>query len=230
MSKLLAIILARGGSKGIKKKNLKKVNNITLIERSILSLQKAKKVSDIIVSSDSTEILNISKKLGAKTLKRPKKLSTDKSSSELGWLDVLSRLNEIDVKETNYCILVQCTSPFLYPEDLDSGIRKIQRTKADVCFSSVPFKYFIWRENSNNSLSGVNHSENKGRLLRQMLFPSQYLETGAFLILNTKKFKKTKKRFFGSITHVNVKNPAIEIDNLYDLQIANMLSKKFESI
>ena len=78
-----AIILARGGSKGIKNKNLIKVNSKPLVYWSINSFIKNKKIKKTWVSSDDRKILKISKKYGANIIVRPKKLANDKASSDL---------------------------------------------------------------------------------------------------------------------------------------------------
>ena len=77
-----SIILARGGSKGIKNKNLKKINGKPLLYWSINSSLKSKLIKNTWVSSDSNRILNFAKKCGAKIIKRPKNLSGDRNSSE----------------------------------------------------------------------------------------------------------------------------------------------------
>ena len=74
-SKTYSIILARGGSKGIKNKNLVKINNKPLIFWTIFQSLKSKKIDEVWVSSDSKKILSISKKIGANIIKRPKKFS-----------------------------------------------------------------------------------------------------------------------------------------------------------
>ena len=86
----LSVILARGGSKGIFNKNLKNLNNKPLLYWSIRQCLNCKEISDVWVSSDSEKIINLSKKFGAKTIKRPKKISKDASSSESGWLHAIN--------------------------------------------------------------------------------------------------------------------------------------------
>ena len=92
--KFHAIILARGGSKGIKNKNLIHVNKKPLLYWSIRAALTTKEISKVWVSSDSHNILNLSKKLGTEIIKRPKLLSTDKSSSEDGWLHAIKEIKK----------------------------------------------------------------------------------------------------------------------------------------
>ena len=85
MKKTIAIILARGGSKGIPKKNSKKFCGVPLIAWSISQAMNAKGVSDVWLSSEDEKILTLAKKFGAKTILRPKKLADDSAKS----IDVL---------------------------------------------------------------------------------------------------------------------------------------------
>ena len=81
-SNILAITLARGGSKAVKNKNIKKINGKPLIFYTISEAKKSKYINDYIVSTDSIKIAKIAKKFGALTpFLRPKKFSTDKASS-----------------------------------------------------------------------------------------------------------------------------------------------------
>ena len=95
-SNIHAIILARGGSKGIKNKNLINVNNRPLIYWSIKSCLSTKNIKKVWVSSDNLKILKLSEKFGASVIQRPKHLSSDNSSSESGWIHAF---NEIKKKE-----------------------------------------------------------------------------------------------------------------------------------
>ena len=106
--KSVAIILARGGSKEIKNKNLKKINGKSLLEITILQIKKNLDI-DIFVSSDSNKILDEARKLRCHTIVRPKKLSGDNSSSEEALLHAIQEI-EKDI-ECDTIIFPQVTSP-----------------------------------------------------------------------------------------------------------------------
>jgi len=86
----IAIILARGGSKGILNKNLKNLNGKPLLYCSIHQCLRCKEISSLWVSSDSKEIIKVSKKFRANTITRPKNISKDNSTSESGWIHAIN--------------------------------------------------------------------------------------------------------------------------------------------
>ena len=105
--KYLAVILARGGSKRLPRKNLRKLNGKPLIAHSILSSLKCQYLDEIIVSSDDKEILKVSQKYGAKIIKRPKYLASDKAKTFYAVKHVVENSSNFD-----YVVLLQPTSPF----------------------------------------------------------------------------------------------------------------------
>ena len=118
-----AIILARGGSKGIPKKNLKLFCGKPLIAWTILQAKLSKKISNVYVSSDSSEILNISKKYGAKVIKRPSNISGDKAKSESAILHALKVLGS----NQKGIVMLEPTAPLRSPKDLDECINMGQQ-------------------------------------------------------------------------------------------------------
>ena len=135
--KILAITLARGGSKGVKNKNIKLINGIPLIGYTIREALKSKYIDRYIISTDSKKILKIAKKFKAEVpFLRPQYLSNDKASSvsalkhAVEWAE-----NEVGFK---YDIIIElmCTNPFKNSKDIDNIINKILKSKAEFCNSS----------------------------------------------------------------------------------------------
>ena len=106
MIKILSIIPARGGSKGLPRKNIIDLNGKPLIGWSIEASLKSKYITDTIVSSDDEEILNISQQYGANVLKRPKELATDIASSESV---VEHTIKELEKQNKKYALVTMCT-------------------------------------------------------------------------------------------------------------------------
>lgn len=127
LNKTLAIILARGGSKGIKNKNIIKINNKPLVYWSIKSCLASKLIDSVWVSSDSKKILKIAEKYGAKTIMRPERFSKDESSSETAWLHAVKFLqNKISFKTI---VGIQPTSPIRPSKFLDEALKKYKKKK-----------------------------------------------------------------------------------------------------
>lgn len=130
-NKILAVITARGGSKGIPKKNLIKLNDKALIAYSIENGMRSKYVDDVYVSSDSDEILTVARRYGAETIKRPDKYATDTAQT----LDVIKHtvaaLEEAG-KKYDWIVLLQPTSPLITSTDVDQALEQFGREDNDV--------------------------------------------------------------------------------------------------
>ena len=123
------MIPARGGSKGLKNKNIKLLNKKPLIAWSILAAKKCKLIDKIIVSTDSLKISKISKKYGAEVpFIRPKKFATDKASS----FSVLKHAIEFYRNRNinfDFILMLEPTSPLREPKDIDFCINRIKKKK-----------------------------------------------------------------------------------------------------
>ena len=224
-AKNIAIILARGGSKGIKKKNLQKVGSYSLLARAIISCKLSRNFKNVLVSTDCDKIAKEAIKYNAEVIKRPKNISGDNASSEEGWSHAI---NFVKNKNINLCLslLVQCTSPFIFPKDINKCYQKLLRENLNCCFSVSKDKPFLWGY-INTSPVGINHNEKKLRKRRQEL-PDSYRETGAFYLVNVKQFLLKKNRFLNKMGMLEVES-YIDIDSKNDLSLAQSIAKKFDS-
>ena len=221
-----AIILARGGSKGIKIKNLFKVNKKPLIYWTIKHCLNSKKINSTWVSSDNSNILKFSKKMGANIIKRPKSLSLDKSSSESAWLHAIKYLEEKNFYIDNV-VGLQPTSPIRRKNDLDKAINFFKKNKYDSLFTAQKvhaFDNFVWKKIRNKVVSNSHRNLRK----RRQELPTKYLENGSFYIFRKKGFLKKKNRLFGKLgIYVMPKIYSFEIDDYDDIKIINSLKKYF---
>lgn len=217
---IVAIIPARGGSKGIPGKNLQVVGGVSLVARSILSANQSTLIDSVFVSTDDSEISSEARRYGAKVIERPAKHATDKASSESVLLHALKKIP----REVEILVFLQCTSPFIDVDALDVAISKVQSGEYDSVFSAQESYDFIWSVNKHQEVKGLNHDENR-RFRRQERSPS-LVETGAFYVLNAKKFKKIEHRFFGKIGAQIVNEfHAIEIDTPAQLRLAQLIAQ-----
>lgn len=225
--KVIAIIPARGGSKGIPKKNLYPILGKPLITYSINTALSTQLIDHVIVTTDDNEIAKIARDSHAKVIIRPAKLSDDNASSESALIHSISELKKANL-EPDIIVFIQCTSPLTKPWDIDNAIEKFLEKKADSLLSVTRSHIFLWREDENGLMTGINHDKNVR--LRRQDFDMQYQENGAFYIFDTKGFLKAGHRFFGKITHfIMPQDRSIEIDSLIDVKIVEAIMKEEES-
>jgi CMP-N,N'-diacetyllegionaminic acid synthase len=220
---IMAIIPARGGSKGIPLKNLKSLNGKPLLDYSINGSLKSKFITRTIVSSDHPKILKRAEKLGAEIIKRPKNLATDLSQLE----PVMEHcLNYFKLKE-NYIpdiiILLQNTSPLRTKKHIDNSLSIFLDSKFDSMMSCYNSHYFLWIL-KNNELIPKNHNP-KNRPNRQQM-NNQFIENGAIYITTYNAFKKSHCRISGRIGLFEMQQKvSIDIDTKSDLLQANKFLK-----
>jgi YrbI family 3-deoxy-D-manno-octulosonate 8-phosphate phosphatase len=223
MTETLAIIPARGGSKGIPRKNVLPIGGKPLIGWTIEAARAAGRVGRVVVSTDDPEIAEVSRRFGAEVVDRPAELSGDTASSESALLHVIDTLREAEGYEPDLIAFLQCTSPLTAAEDIDGTIEAIEREQADTALAVVPFHYFLWRPGgASGDPRGINHDK-AVRPLRQEREP-QFLESGAVYVMKVTGFREHRHRFFGKTALYEM--PAErrwEIDDPVDLEVAEVL-------
>jgi CMP-N,N'-diacetyllegionaminic acid synthase len=222
--KIIAIILARAGSKGIKNKNLLRINGKPLIYWSIKSFLNSNKIQSVWVSSNSKKILSISQKYGANIVKRPENISHDFSPSESAWIHALRYIkNKVNENEIDAVVGVQPTSPIRTTELINEAINKFYKKKLDSLFTSKKINdHFIWKRIGSSLKANYNYRK---RQMRQKI-SDKYLENGSFYIFKAEKFLKKKCRLFGKIgTFVMPKIYSFQIDDKEDIKIIKSLKK-----
>jgi N-acylneuraminate cytidylyltransferase len=218
--KTVALIPARGGSKGVPGKNLLRIGGVPLVARSVAAALSAPSIDAVYVSTDDEAIAAAARKAGASIIARPLQLSGDTASSESALLHALSELRAQGVEPENL-IFMQCTSPFTTGAELETALGRL-RDGADVAFAVTPSHAFIWNGNPDGTLSGANH-DSSVRLRRQDMAP-EWRETGAFYAMKCAGFIAAEHRFFGRIVGIPVdKSVALDIDTEADLARAEQL-------
>ncbi len=218
----VAVIPARGGSKGIPGKNLRTVGGVPLVARAVRAALAAEFVDFVVVSTDDPQIADISRSWGAEVVNRPADLSGDLAGSESAVIHALDHLAERGGPEAEVCVMLQCTSPFIAPEDIDGVVRLVCSDTVDSAFTATPSHAFLWTE-SEEGATGVNHDESHRQ--RRQDRPVELLETGAVYATTTKALRASGHRFSGHIrAHLVPPTRAIEIDEEPDLQIAQALA------
>lgn len=216
-----AIIPARGGSKGIPGKNLKRIQGKTLVARTVAAARGARCVARVFVSTDDAAIAAAAAQAGAEPIARPAALAGDTASSEAALLDALERLQAAGQALPDITVFLQCTSPFTTAEDIDGTVAALLRAEADTAHTVTESHGFLWRIGPDGAATGVNHDK-AVRPRRQDRQP-EYLETGAVYAMRTAGFLRARHRFFGKTALFPVPaSRAIEIDTPQDLEAARI--------
>lgn len=218
----VAIIPARGGSKGVPGKNLRTVGGVPLVVRAVRSALASSRIDETWVSTDDDGIARVAEAAGARVVRRPHDLSGDTATSESALLHALAVVQDAGTDAT-VLVFVQCTSPFTRSVDLDHAVDLITSGAADSAFAAVETHEFLWRRTEDGQLVGQNHDA-AHRPRRQDREPD-HRETGAFYAMTVAGFRTHQHRFFGRTAVVGVpESTALEIDTAEELALADHLA------
>lgn len=222
--RVAAIILARGGSKGIPNKNIVQFAGRPLISWTIRQCFEAG-VTEVYVSSDSHEILDVATIDGARVITRPAELATDSATSEAGWIHALDVL-ENQSSEVDWILAPQVTSPLRDPRDMPRGLEQAKCGLYDSLFSCVEVEDVLIWENSDDGLESLTYDWRRRQRRQDM--PKRYLENGSFYLFKPSLIRATTNRFGGRIGVVPMQKwSGFEIDTMEDLDICESLMQKF---
>lgn len=228
---ILAIIPAKGGSKGILHKNLQKLENIPLVNHTVNCAKKSKLLTRIIVSTDSKEIAQVTKSAGAEIpFIRPKKFAKDTSSQ----LDVVKHALDYLAKKEQYFPDIVCvlhpTDPLRTTKRIDDSIKLLEKSKADIVLGvgkvrTHPYRSFHLK---NGFLKPF--KENFHRYYQRQLFPPLYFPTGEYTFWY-KTYTKYGKIYGPKIKPLISKSDEInvDVDALFDLFVTEMTLKHWEN-
>mgnify|MGYP006101570173 CR=1 FL=1 len=218
--KIIAIIPARSQSKGLKNKNIKKINSVPLLGYTGLFLDTLKYIDESIISTDSLKYQKIAKKFNINSFfLRPKKLSGS-SISDIQVIDhAINYLNNIKKEKYDIILYLQPTSPNRKKEDMTKAIKILIKKKLDSVWSvtKIDKKFHPLKILKKNNNDGFNYylDEGKDIIARQQL-DDLYIRNGVFYILNAKSFKKNKSLIGEKNLLYEIKSKSYNIDNLDD--------------
>jgi CMP-N-acetylneuraminic acid synthetase len=226
----LGVIPARGGSKGILRKNIKKLAGKPLIQYTFDAANSSKLLDRFIVSTDHDEIINYTKRQGIEVpFKRPAELATDTSKT----LDVLIHALEFLKKEENfqpdYIVTLQPTSPMRNEEDIDRAIEIISNNdEADSLVSviEVPHNFNPYSIMEFDGKYLLHYIKDKRIMIRQEI-PKFFARNGAAIYITKYDLLMNKKKIIGEkcLPYFMPKERSVDIDDNYDWKIAELLFK-----
>lgn len=218
--KVLAIIPARGGSKGVPRKNIRELAGKPLIAWTIEEAKKSKYISKLILSSEDEEIIEVAKKYGCEVpFVRPKELAVDNTPGIDPVLHAISMCPGFE-----YVVLLQPTSPLRSVEDIDGCIMKILESNAEFCVSvSNADKSPYWMFTLNNEKLVPVIPQEQIISTRQGL-PKSYVINGAVYVAKIDSLKKTKSFLTDStFSYIMLNETSMDIDTMLDFKICEYL-------
>ncbi|ECX4036356.1 acylneuraminate cytidylyltransferase family protein [Campylobacter coli] len=215
----LAIIPARAGSKGIKNKNLVLLNDKPLLYYTINAAKNSKYIDKIVLSSDGDNILEYGKTQGIDTLKRPKELALDDTTSDKVVLHALEFY-----KDYENIILLQPTSPLRTEEHIDEAFLKFRNKNSNALISVVEHDNKILKAFIDNDgvLKGI--CNNSFPFMPRQKLPKTYMSNGAIYIIKSNLFL-VNPTFLQENTsyYIMDSKSSLDIDNEEDLRKANKI-------
>lgn len=219
---ILAIIPARGGSKGIIRKNLRLLNQKPLISYQIANAVNSQFITDVVVTSDSNEILDYSSNFPVHLRKRPADLADDKTTLDPVVNDATLYMEQEKDTEYDVVVTLQPTSPLLSLKTLDGAIENFIQEDIETMLPVVDATHLQWKEENNYILPDYEE-----RVNRQWL-PRKYKETGAFLITH-REYVREDSRFADNVNIFLLDElEGLDVDTDIDFLIAETLIKRLK--
>ena len=222
---IVALIPARGGSKGIPGKNIKNFDGKPLICHSIDYAHSSKLINSIYVTTDDNQIAEISKASGAEIINRPPELATDTASTESAIKHAISVMKP----RPDAIVLLQPTSPLRPAKSLENAINHFLDQQFDTLLSVTPTHRFFWKVDGKYAKAeyDYNHRPRRQEMTEKDI---RYVENGSLYIFSRSHFESQNNRLGGKIGYVVFPEEySHEIDSPHDLrileQIAGNLSK-----
>ena len=225
----IAFIFARGGSKGVLRKNIKLLGNIPLIAHSINVAQKCPSIAQVIVSTDNEEIAKISKKYGAKVpFIRPAELAQDKSNEYQAWKHAILEYQKIYHKKIDIFVSLPPTSPMRCVSDVEKCIQEYKTTEVDTVVTVKEASrnpYFNMLKNDDKGFASlVNFGVSGKRYIRRQDAPKVFDMTTVAYVSSPDFILNSNSIFDGKIKSILIPDErALDIDTLLDFKFAEFL-------
>jgi CMP-N,N'-diacetyllegionaminic acid synthase len=226
---MIAIIPARGGSKGLPGKNIRPLAGVPLICYTVNAALSAKLITRVIVSTDDENIASVAKECGAEVpFMRPDELASDNSMVMDAYLYTIDRLaTEANIKIDSFVTLLP-TAPLRLAKDIDEAIEIFNTKKADSVISvtdpEVPGEWYK-RINKNGIIE--EYFTNTNSIKNRQEFNRSYIPNGAIYIFNTEKLR-ISRQYYMEKTYPNImpRERSVDIDELIDFEWAEFLLKR----
>jgi N-acylneuraminate cytidylyltransferase/CMP-N,N'-diacetyllegionaminic acid synthase len=221
----LAIIPARGGSKRLPNKNILPLAGKPMLLWTVESAIQSKYLDEIILSTDSDDIIKVVKNYKIKTIKRPIELASDTAKT----VDVVKHVIENIDKKYDFIVLLQPTSPLRTSSHIDEAIEQLIKLNADAIISVTEVDHSpLWCNILPKSLSMENFISEDVKHKRSQDLPKFYRLNGAIYICKTKKLIEENTFFLKKNVYAYImdKKSSIDIDEELDFKLAEIILKE----
>tara|TARA_B100000700_G_C15062696_1_gene866943 strand:- start:986 stop:1681 length:696 start_codon:yes stop_codon:yes gene_type:complete len=227
-----AFIFARGGSKGLPRKNVLPLDGKPLLAYSIDSAKQAGTFDNIFVSTDDDEIAEVALKYGAQVIARPKELAQDTSPEWLAWQHAIAWVEDRYGAFDTF-VSLPTTSPLRSCDDITAAISQLASSGADICISVTPASrspYFnmVTRQTDGEVQLVINP---KGQVVRRQDAPEVFDITTVVYAAQSSYIKSGTGVLSGKVTSVCVPaERAVDIDTQLDFDFAELLAKRMRKV
>lgn len=219
--KILAIIPARGGSKGLPRKNIIDLAGKPLIAWSIEAALKSRYITTTVVSSEDDEILAVAAQHGAGIVRRPNELAQDTTASEPVITHALQEVMNRQDEKFDYVVLLQPTSPLRSAEHIDAAFEQLLHSDADALISVCQYDKKVLKtflKNDEGYLHGI--ANDRYPFMRRQDLPDVLMPNGAVYIIEADAFLKEERLFTSRTVPFTMNDESsVDVDTLEDLQM-----------
>lgn len=226
---VLAIIPARGGSKGVPRKNVKDLCGKPLIAWTIEEALKSKYIDRLIVSTEDDEIAEISKKYGAEVpFVRPKELAEDTSKAIDTYIYTVNKLRYDFKYRPDIILILQATSPFRKTKHIDEALNLFINKQADSVISVMEIdNYPEWLKKITQEGKLIDYIDSTKNYLNRQEIDEYYVPNGAIYIFKTEIITNLKTYYTDdTYAYIMQKEESIDIDTKFDFKIAQLILKE----
>ncbi len=227
MDKILAIITARSGSKGLKDKNIKEMNGKPMIAYTIEAAKNSGIFADIVVSTDSEKYAEISKEYGAFVpFLRSEELSSDTATSVDVILSVIEKMEELG-RVYDYFMLLQPTSPLRTGQNIIESYKLLKTKNANAVISVCEVDHTPLISNTLDDSLSLDKFLDKAKNMRRQDMPVYFRINGAVYLCGIDYFKKYRDVYReNSYAYIMTKKESVDIDDEIDFKLAEIILKE----
>lgn len=221
MTRTLWLVVARGGSKGVPKKNMKRIGGLTLVEWKVRAARAADPGAHIVCSSDSADILSEAARLGVRCIERPAPLASDTAKSA----DVIKHALDVTPETFDQVVLLEPSAPFSTGEQYKRALQMMEFHDADLVVGmrqSAIHTAFIGDVREDLSVTPVIVCFQREVARRRQDFPPQWFPSGGLYVFRTEMFHRTND-IYGGVRNYGLMQDRYtghEIDEPHDLELA----------